>query len=240
MLCPPSSYVKFEDFHRASVFSHLPTALPVQVEAAKEARLKGPHSFQLQRLLTCLSYIQSGREVPELDRQGDGTAAAAVHGSTGAGGHQSPGDEDVSDEDDGGGDRWLEIDLDEDGEENGNIRATSSVGGSASSGRRKAHGQKGGRARGADECLVKPHPTRTEAPWGREALGRTAPWWLRNQRGAAGRKTKGRGGGGGSTFEAADVMSHLSTLASMQLISKVSAASGRARRCSHSSLPWYK
>ena len=43
----------------ACSFALQPTAppRPPQVEAAKEARLKGPHAFPLQRLLTCLSYL---------------------------------------------------------------------------------------------------------------------------------------------------------------------------------------
>eukprot|EP00955_Chlamydomonas_euryale_P027228 287172-Chlamydomonas_euryale.AAC.1 len=41
------------------------------VEAAKEARLKGPHPFPLQRLLTCAAYLQSGREAREVGTAGD-------------------------------------------------------------------------------------------------------------------------------------------------------------------------
>ena len=51
-----------------------------QVEAAKESRLKGPHPFPLQRLLTCLSYLQSGREVNELELVHGGGRASSSSG----------------------------------------------------------------------------------------------------------------------------------------------------------------
>lgn len=51
-----------------------------QVEAAKESRLKGPHTFPLQRLLTCLSHLQSGREVHELELKHGGGRVSSSSG----------------------------------------------------------------------------------------------------------------------------------------------------------------
>ncbi|GAX80071.1 hypothetical protein CEUSTIGMA_g7509.t1 [Chlamydomonas eustigma] len=53
-----------------------------QVEAAKEAKLKGPHSFPLQRLLTCLSFLQSSKQVAELEFvHGGPNSMGRMHGT---------------------------------------------------------------------------------------------------------------------------------------------------------------
>ena len=192
---------------------------PPQVEAAKEARLKGPHSFPLQRLLTCLSYIHSGRDVEELERVGSSRAAEGTSAARGR--DASAGDEVVV----VGGDRLLDLDL-LDGEGGGRGEDDDDPGASSAAptgaARRKPRSVVGGKSGGASGRAEK------EALWGQAALGRSAPWWLRNRQGTAAsagpQGTRGGCGigGGGVTCEAADVMSHLSTLASMKLLSRVS------------------
>ncbi|KAG1666572.1 hypothetical protein FOA52_000539 [Chlamydomonas sp. UWO 241] len=122
-----------------------------QVEAAREARLKGPHAFPLQRLLACLGYLQAGRDAVGIDEEVD------LEGPT------RPDAAAASDDDDGP----PAINLFEGG---------------------------GGGAGG---------------PLVRAAL----PWWRRG----GGAKARGLGG---SLVESADVQVHLTTLSTMQLLSR--------------------
>ena len=191
-----------------------PPLVLLQVEAAKEARLKGPQSFSLQRLLTCLSYLHSGREVAEMDRMQGPSAAPATEGG--------PGEDNDSDSDDDG-DGLLRLDLmlegreEEDGRPDLNKKPSSKA--SKKTGEGGGVGSDGGGHAGR---------------WGRQALGREAPWWRRRaaaSEAAAGGSDPAAGKlklgghrtamGCRSEVEGADVMSHLSTLASMQLLSKV-------------------
>lgn len=189
-----------------------------QVEAAKEARLKGPHSFPLQRLLMCLSYLQSGRDVAEVEVTASGgmgmiagtgaaAAAAVVQGRPGGG------------------------EFEEGEEEEGVGRGVGS---------RRGRGRSGEGAGPAAAGVV-------VVVDGDALLGRVAPWWRRRQLaselgtqgqaqpgsqgqgqealGERWQQQQGRQQGlqlGGSTCECADVLVHLATLATMQLLSRVS------------------
>ena len=164
-------------------------------------------------------HAHSGREVAEVD---------LVHGSRGMAAAVAARVADVSSDDEAG----LLLDLGDDGgsseeEEEQQAGGEAEVGrGGGSSGPKKGRAsvggklpqrQQGGASRGGGTGVAAPGE---EVSWGRKALGRSAPWWHRQQ-GAEAAAGRGGAGGFGSACEGADMMTHLSTLASMQLLSKV-------------------
>ena len=151
-----------------------------------------------------------------------------VHGSRGMAAAVAARVADVSSDDEAG----LLLDLGDDGgsseeEEEQQAGGEAEVGrGGGSSGPKKGRAsvggklpqrQQGGASRGGGTGVAAPGE---EVSWGCKALGRSAPWWHR-QRGAEAAAGRGGAGGFGSACEGADMMTHLSTLASMQLLSKV-------------------